>query len=68
VAGVVPAHGGITAMQLKAGLDSILARDKRPLQYYVLSGLPTTDRGKVSRNMFLEWISSQDPRARHLGH
>ncbi|HYH76456.1 MAG TPA: AMP-binding protein [Arthrobacter sp.] len=68
VAGVVPAHGGITAMQLKAGLESVLARDKRPLHYFVLSELPTTDRGKVSRNMFLEWISSQDPRARHLGH
>jgi hypothetical protein len=55
-------------MQLKAGLESVLARDKRPLQYFVLSELPTTDRGKVSRNMFLEWIGSHDPRARHLGH
>lgn len=68
VAGVVPAHGGITATQLKAGLESVLARDKRPLQYFALSELPTTDRGKVSRNMLLDWISSHDPRIRHLGH
>jgi len=53
-------------MQLKAGLESILPRDKRPHQYYALSELPTTDRGKVSRNMLLDWIGSQDPRARHL--
>jgi len=66
VAGVVPSHGGVTAMQLKAGLESILPRDKRPHQYYALSELPTTDRGKVSRNMLLDWIGSQDPRARHL--
>ena len=57
VAGVVPAHGGISATQLKAGLENILARDKRPVQYFSLTELPTTDRGKVSRNMLLEWIS-----------
>ena len=68
VAGVVPAHGGISANQLKAGLENILARDKRPLQYFALSELPTTDRGKVSRNMLLEWISSHDQRVRPLGH
>ncbi|UZX03395.1 long-chain fatty acid--CoA ligase [Arthrobacter sp. CDRTa11] len=68
VAGVLPSHGGITATQLRAGLENILSRDKRPLQYFALTELPTTDRGKVSRNMFLEWIGSQDQRARHLGH
>ncbi|WP_426225891.1 class I adenylate-forming enzyme family protein [Pseudarthrobacter sp. DSP2-3-2b1] len=66
VAGVVPSHGGVTATQLKAGLESILPRGKRPLQYFALSELPTTDRGKVSRNMLLEWIGSHDRRARHL--
>ncbi|PTT64055.1 class I adenylate-forming enzyme family protein [Arthrobacter sp. HMWF013] len=66
VAGVVPSHGGITATQLKAGLESILPRDKRPHQYFALSELPTTDRGKVSRNMLLEWIGSRDQRVRHL--
>ncbi|MCU1517262.1 MAG: AMP-dependent synthetase [Pseudarthrobacter sp.] len=68
VAGVVPSHGGISATQLKAGLEEVLARDKRPLQYYALAELPTTDRGKVSRNLLLDWISSNDPRVRHLGH
>ncbi|MEW9873005.1 class I adenylate-forming enzyme family protein [Arthrobacter sp. HS15c] len=68
VAGVVTAHGGISANQLKAGLENILARDKRPLQYFALSELPTTDRGKVSRNMLLEWIGSHDQRVRPLGH
>ncbi|WP_426985940.1 class I adenylate-forming enzyme family protein [Pseudarthrobacter sp. Y6] len=66
VAGVVPSHGGVTAMQLKAGLENILPRDKRPHQYFALSELPTTDRGKVSRNILLDWIGSHDPRARHL--
>ncbi len=68
VAGVVPAHGGMTATQLRAGLENILPRDKRPLQYFELAELPTTDRGKVSRNILLEWIGSHDQRARHLGH
>jgi acyl-CoA synthetase (AMP-forming)/AMP-acid ligase II len=67
VAGVVASHGGITATQLKAGLESILPRDKRPLQYFSLAELPTTDRGKVSRNILLDWINSQDNRVRHLG-
>ena len=66
VAGVIPSQGGVTAMQLKAGLENILPRDKRPHQYFALSELPTTDRGKVSRNILLDWISSHDPRARHL--
>ncbi|MDR6416025.1 AMP-binding protein [Pseudarthrobacter sulfonivorans] len=67
VAGVVPAHGGISATQLKAGLENILARDKRPVQYFSLTELPTTDRGKVSRNMLLDWISGHDHRVRRLG-
>jgi acyl-CoA synthetase (AMP-forming)/AMP-acid ligase II len=66
VAGVVPSHGGITATQLRAGLEDILARDKRPLQYYLLSELPTTDRGKVSRSLLLDWIKSRDRRVRSL--
>ena len=66
VAGVVASHGGITATQLRAGLEDLLSRHKRPLQYYLLPELPTTDRGKVSRSLLLEWISSRDPRARLL--
>lgn len=67
VAGVVPSHGGITATQLRSALEDILARDKRPLQYYVLAELPVTDRGKVSRNLLLEWIAHRDPRVESLG-
>ena len=67
VAGVVPSHGGITATQLRAGLEDILARDKRPLQYFVLAELPVTDRGKVSRNLLLDWIANRDPRVASLG-
>ena len=66
VAGIVASHGGITATQLRAGLEDILARDKRPLQYYLLSDLPTTDRGKVSRSLLLDWIRSRDRRVRSL--
>ncbi|NUT73370.1 AMP-binding protein [Pseudarthrobacter sp. C4D7] len=67
VAGVVPSHGGITATQLRAGLEDILSRHKQPLQYYLLQELPTTDRGKVSRSRLLEWINARDPRVRALG-
>ncbi|HKU01238.1 MAG TPA: AMP-binding protein [Arthrobacter sp.] len=67
VAGVVPSHGGITATQLRAGLEDILSRHKRPQQYYLLQELPTTDRGKVSRSLLLEWINARDPRVRALG-
>jgi long-chain acyl-CoA synthetase len=67
VAGVVPAHGGISATQLKTGLENVLSRDKRPVQYFTLTELPTTDRGKVSRNMLLDWINGHDPRIQRLG-
>lgn len=67
VAGVVPSHGGITATQLRSGLEDILARDKRPLQYFVLAELPVTDRGKVSRSLLLDWITQRDPRVKSLG-
>ena len=67
VAGVVPSAGAVTATQLKAGLDNILARDKWPLQYYAVTELPITDRGKISRNLLLDWISSGDQRIRNLG-
>jgi acyl-CoA synthetase (AMP-forming)/AMP-acid ligase II len=66
VAGVVPAHGGMSATQLKAGVENILARDKRPVQYFALTELPTTDRGKISRNLLLDWIGSHDSRVRQL--
>lgn len=66
VAAVVPSHGGITATQLKAGLDDVLPRDKRPLQYFALAELPITDRGKVSRQLLLDWIDRGDPRIRRL--
>ena len=49
VAGVVPSHGGVTATQLKAGVEDVLSRNKRPLEYFALAELPLTDRGKLSR-------------------
>ncbi|MFF1254175.1 class I adenylate-forming enzyme family protein [Pseudarthrobacter sp. NPDC058329] len=67
VAGVVPSAGAVTATQLKAGLENILARDKWPLQYFAIAELPTTDRGKVSRNLLLDWISTGNHRIRNLG-
>lgn len=66
IAGVVPAYGAVSATQLRTGLDGLLARDKWPLQYYVLSELPMTDRGKVSRRVLLDWIKNHDPRAQLL--
>ena len=67
VAAVVPSHGGITATQLKAGVEEVLARNKRPLEYFALSELPLTDRGKLSRQLLVDWIACADPRIRRLG-
>ncbi|MNI68773.1 Long-chain-fatty-acid--CoA ligase [compost metagenome] len=67
IAGVVPVYGAVTATQLRTGLDGLLARDKWPLQYYLLAELPMTDRGKVSRKVLLDWIKNHDPRAQLLG-
>ncbi|MGX1161119.1 acyl-CoA synthetase (AMP-forming)/AMP-acid ligase II [Arthrobacter sp. SLBN-100] len=67
VAAIVPSAGAVTATQLKAGLEGILTRDKWPLQYYAVTELPATERGKVSRNLLLDWISAGDPRIRSLG-
>ncbi|MFJ4207720.1 class I adenylate-forming enzyme family protein [Paenarthrobacter sp. NPDC089675] len=67
VAGIVPACGAVTATQVRTGLDGLLARDKWPLQYYVLAELPLTDRGKISRTLLLDWIKNHDPRVQPLG-
>ena len=61
VAGIVPSHGGVTATQLKAGVEDVLARNKRPLEYFALAELPLTDRGKLSRQLLLDWIAAQRP-------
>lgn len=66
VAGILPAYGSVTATQVRTGLDGLLARDKRPLQYFALSELPVTDRGKVSRQILLDWIKNNDSRAKPL--
>ncbi len=66
VAGVVPSCGGLTTTALSAGLEAVLSRDKRPLSFYSLDELPLTDRGKLSRRMLLEWISTNDRRLHRL--
>lgn len=67
VAGVVPSHGAVTATQLRSGIDDVLARNKRPLEYFVLTELPLTERGKISRQLLLDWVARNDPRIRRLG-
>jgi acyl-CoA synthetase (AMP-forming)/AMP-acid ligase II len=67
VAGVVPSHGAVTATQLRSGIDDALARNKRPLEYFALTELPLTDRGKISRQLLLDWVARNDPRIRRLG-
>jgi acyl-CoA synthetase (AMP-forming)/AMP-acid ligase II len=62
VAGIVPSCGGLTTTSLTRGLEAVLSRNKRPLHYYSLNELPLTDRGKVDRRMFLEWIDNNDAR------
>lgn len=66
VAGIVPSCGGLTPTALSAGLEAVLARDKRPLHYYTLTELPLTDRGKLNRRMLLEWIDNNDHRLQRL--
>ncbi len=66
VAGVLPVCGAVSATQLRTGLDGLLARDKRPLQYFQLAEMPVTGRGKVSRRVLLDWIDGRDPRAKPL--
>ena len=67
VAGVVPSHGAVTATQLKSGIEDVLARNKRPVEYFALTELPVTDRGKISRQLLLDWVDRKDPRIRRLG-
>jgi acyl-CoA synthetase (AMP-forming)/AMP-acid ligase II len=67
VAAVVPSHGGVTATQLRAGVEEVLARTKRPMEYFALTELPLTDRGKLSRQLLADWITRADPRVRRLG-
>ena len=66
VAGIVPSCGGLTATTLASGLEAVLSRDKRPMDYYLLSEMPLTDRGKVDRRMFLAWINNNDARLDRL--
>lgn len=56
VAGVVLSHGGLSATQLRNGLDQVLQRSKWPVRFYVVDHLPTTDRGKPSRELLRDWI------------
>ncbi|RKR30353.1 acyl-CoA synthetase (AMP-forming)/AMP-acid ligase II [Arthrobacter oryzae] len=67
VAAVVPSHGAVTATQLKSGIEDVLARNKRPLEYFALAELPLTDRGKISRQLLLDWVNGNDSRIRRLG-
>ncbi|MEE2569055.1 AMP-binding protein [Pseudarthrobacter sp. J64] len=67
VAGIVPAHGALTVTQVRTALSDLLAREKRPQSYYLLSELPVTDRGKLSRGLLREWIETNDARVAHLG-
>ncbi|XAS74107.1 AMP-binding protein [Micrococcaceae bacterium Sec5.1] len=66
VAGVVASCGGLTPTTLNSGLEALLSKDKRPLHYYLLSEIPLTDRGKIDRKMFLEWIKNNDTRLNQL--
>ena len=66
VAAILPSCGGLTTSAVRAGLEEVLSRDKRPLNYYALDELPLTDRGKVNRGMLLEWINSNDQRLHRM--
>ncbi len=68
VAGVVPSHGAITATQLRAGHRGRPGHaTSARCEYFALTELPLTDRGKISRQLLLDWVDRNDPRIRRLG-
>jgi acyl-coenzyme A synthetase/AMP-(fatty) acid ligase len=66
VAGIMPACGPVSAMQVRLGMDGLLAATLAPIEYFELVELPVTERGKTSRRTLLQWIHDRDPRARRL--
>lgn len=66
MAGIVPSAGDVSATFLASEMERLLVPEKLPCQYFRLQGLPITDRGKISRSIFAEWIQGQDARARPL--
>lgn len=67
VAGVITSVGGITATFLESAMERLLDSAKLPSQYFLLTELPLTDRGKVSRRVLIDWVRAQDTRAFPLG-
>ncbi|GAA1773451.1 class I adenylate-forming enzyme family protein [Kocuria aegyptia] len=67
VAGILPGTGGADRSRLRAGLEPRLAPAKRPQQYWELLELPVTASGKLSRQLFRDWILEGDDRVRPLG-
>lgn len=67
VAGVLPSPRGLDRLRLRAGLVGRLASAKRPQQYLELKELPVTGSGKLSRQLFRDWILKGDARVRPLG-
>lgn len=66
VAGIVASAGGMNGTVLETAIETLLIPGKLPRQYFLLNELPITDRGKISRRIFAEWIHGQDARARPL--
>ncbi|WP_434620891.1 class I adenylate-forming enzyme family protein [Arthrobacter sp. A5] len=55
-----------TAGALRRAAESALVGYKRPSGYFVLTELPLTAGGKVSRSILAAWIVAGDPRVRRL--
>lgn len=66
VAGIVPSCGPVTPTHIRNGLEGQLSRYKRPVQYFELGAVPMTDRGKISRGLFREWVLGRDARLKLL--
>lgn len=59
-------EGSADAAVLRAVCRSALVVPKRPRAYYLMTELPLTASGKVSRNLLARWITEGDSRVRPL--
>lgn len=70
VAGIKSSAGSagrsLRAAGLHEGISAYVPIYKRPQQYFLLSELPLTSAGKISRTLLADWISTKDARAHRL--
>jgi acyl-CoA synthetase (AMP-forming)/AMP-acid ligase II len=66
VAGLVPSCGALSPTQIRIGLEDLVEPALIPHQFFKLTHLPLTDRGKPSRRTMADWIRTWDHRAQPI--